>query len=633
MLSIPRHSLVARLARNRTLLPAVSSRWKSSSVPSQKQPDDEFDSGGIKISTKPSHHRLEKRAPFMKNMFIGVVDTDLLVYPESLNRDEQSRVVAERDTLEAVVKSGESKESLAEKLRQAGVFGLQSPLNHGGKQLIETELAYFNELVGSKDFATGLIAGQHNAIVQLLNRFGSDRLKDRCLEALSSGNSTVASALFEEEAPCGTMFSTIASQDADRNQWLLNGTKSFVINGDKAGYLLVLASTKAMEQMNAQDTTITAFLVDAQAKGIKKTEATETFGLEDVKQVTVSFENVEVGSENIVGTEGSGAEVLVELLKSTRVQTSVLGVQLMKQFLNSLTKHCIETKTGGGHIMDIENVGEELAKSACSIYAAESMIYLTTGLLDDFVGQDADMEAAITKAFTAEKLMEMAIQPLRFVGPQALTKGHPLEALFRNSVQFFGQSETIDSVKFFVALSGLQHAGMATHETIRKDRNPAMNPSHVISKMFEKNTIDSPKQFVNLEHFLHPSLDPAAHWIEFSIQRLRLATECVLSRHGSEVVGRHIELIRVADMAVLIYAMLATAARASRAYCIGLRHAEQEIYLANTFCHEGSEKVRVLAKQLEQGQFITTDANYLSLSRYLYKQKEYFFEHPLTKNF
>lgn len=174
---------------------------------------------------------------------------------------------------------------------------------------------------------------------------------------------------------------------------------------------------------------------------------------------------------------------------------------------------------------------------------------------------------------------------------------------------------------------------MATHETIRKDRNPAMNPSHVISRIFEKNSIDNPKQFVNLEHFMHPSLDGAAHWIEFSIMRLKLATECVLSRHGSEVIGRHIELIRIADIAILIYAMLATSARASRAYCIGLRHAEQDIYLANAFCQEAQEKVLVLAKQLEQGQFITNDANYGALARYLFKQKEYFFEHPLTKNF
>lgn len=632
MLSIPKCNLLGRFCSNRHIFPALGARWKSS-VPSRKQ-EEEFDSGDgeIKISTKPTHQRLEKRSPLMKNMFVGVVDTDLLVYPESLNRDEQSRVVSERESLEKVVQTIGNAKELPEKLRKAGVFGLQSPLNHGGKQLIETELAYFNEII-SKDFATGLIAGQHNAIVQLLNRFGSDQLKERCMEALSSGQMTVASALFEEEAPCGTMFSTIASRDVDGRQWLLNGSKSFVINGDKAGQLLVLASTKTVEQVNNMDTTVTAFLVDANAKGVRKTGSVATFGLEDVNQVTVSFDNVEVKEENIVGNEGSGAEVLVEFLKATRVQTSVLGVQLMKQFLNNLTKYCTETKTGGGHIIDIENVNEELAKATCAIYAAESMIYMTTGLLDDFVGQDAEMEAAITKIFTAEKLMNLAVQPLKFIGPQALNKGHPLEALFRNSVQFFGQTETVDSIKFFVALSGLQHTGLTIHEIIRKDRNPAMNPAHVISKLFEKNTIDNPKQFVNLEHYLHPSLDPAAHWIEFSIQRLRLSTECVLSRHGNEVINRHIELIRLADIAVLIYAMLATASRASRSYCIGLRHAEQEIYLANAFCKEGHEKVRVLAKELEQGQYITTDADYVSLSRYLFKQKEYFFEHPLTKNF
>ncbi|XP_062550301.1 complex I assembly factor ACAD9, mitochondrial [Armigeres subalbatus] len=632
MLLIPKCSLLPQFSPYRHMLQALSVRWKSS-VPSKKQEDD-FNSeyGGIKINTKPTHQRMEKRKPLMKNMFVGVVDTDLLVYPESLNRDEQSRVVSERESLEKMVQENSDSNDLPEKLRQAGVFALQSPLNHGGKQLIETELAYFNEII-AKDFATGLISGQHNAIVDLLNRFGSDQLKERSMEALSSGQITVASALLEEEAPCGTMFSTIASRDVDGRRWLLNGSKSFVLNGDKASQLLVLASTKTTQQINSSDTTITAFLVDANSKGVRKTGANATFGLEDVKQVTVSFDNVEIGDEHIIGQEGTGAEVLVELLKSTRVQTSVLGVQLMKQFLNSLTKYCTEAKTGDGHIIDIENVGEELAKSTCAIYAAESMIYMTTGLLDDFVGQDAEMEAAITKIFTAEKLMEIAIKPLKFVGPQALTKGHPLEALFRNSVQFFGQTETVDSVKLFVALSGLQHTGLATHDNIRKDRNPAMNPAHVISKMFDKNTIDNPKQFVNLEHYLHPSLDSAGHWIEFSIQRLRLATECALSRHGNHIICRHIELIRLADMAVLIYAMLATASRASRSYCIGLRHAEQEIYLANNFCKESSEKVRVLAKQLEQGQYITTDKDYIELSQYLFKQKGYFFEHPLTKNF
>ncbi|XP_039441363.1 complex I assembly factor ACAD9, mitochondrial [Culex pipiens pallens] len=605
---------------------ALTSNFRpKSTVPSQQQ-DQDYDgsSDEIRINTKPQHQRLEKRGPLMKNMFVGVVDTDLLVYPESLNRDEQARCVAEREPFEDGGRA----------LGGLGVFALQSPLNFGGRALIETELAYFNEVIGGRDLGLGLVAGQHNAIVQLVTRFGSEGVKERLLGELSGGESTVSAALFEREAPTGgTMFGTVATLGATSQGWLLNGEKSFVLDGDRARWLLVLASTKPVEQMNELDTTITAFLVDANANGVKRSEADETLGLNGVKQVSVSFKNVEVSNANIIGTEGNGSQVLVELLKSTRVQTSVLGVQQMKKFLNQLTKYCIETKTGGGHLMDIENIREELAKASAAIYAAESMIYMTTGLLDDFDGQDAEMEAAITKIFTGERLLQLALLPLKFVGPQALVQGSTFEQLLRDSLQFFGNGETLDSIKFYVALAGLQHAGSSTHETIRKDRNPAMNPSHVISRLFEKNTIDTPKQFCNLEHFLHPSLDAAAHWIEFSVVRLKLAVECALSRHGTEIIQRHIELVRVADVAVLLYAMVATASRASRSYCIGLKHADHEIQLANTFCREASERVHRLAKDLEQGQFVTNDANYDGMARYLFRQKGYCFEHPIAKNF
>lgn len=228
----------------------------------------------------------------MKNIFMGVVDTDLLVYPESLNREEQSRVVSERKSFEnALEKDG--LDDLRQRLTNVGVFGLQSPLNYGGKQLIETELAYFNEVI-SEDLSTALEAGQHNAVVQILNRFGTEQLKYKCLDVLSSGTKVASSALFEMEAPCGAMFNTTAILDSSEDSWLLNGHKSFVINGDKAGYLLVLASTQSVYTNTTHDAAITAFLVDASAKGVVKSNSDETLGLNDGKQVSVTFKNVEI---------------------------------------------------------------------------------------------------------------------------------------------------------------------------------------------------------------------------------------------------------------------------------------------------------------------------------------------------
>ncbi|XP_053696538.1 complex I assembly factor ACAD9, mitochondrial [Sabethes cyaneus] len=627
MLFINRGSIVSRFQSYSLLrlFSLASTGRKSTSVPSPKQSGEfhEDHEGEIKINTKPTHKRLEKRKPFMKNMFVGIVDTDLLVYPESLNRDEQSRLESERKSFEKLNATNKNKEE---------AFGLRSPLNYGGKQLIETELAYFNEILCT-NITTAVVTMQHNAVVELLNQFASDRLKAKCLEELSTGQKIASCALFEEKAPSGTMFSTLANLSLTTDRWLLNGSKSFILNGDKCDYLLVLASTKPVEAISEHDSSITAFLVAVNATGVHRGTTDETLGLNNVKQTTFKFENVELSADDVVGAEGKGAEILVSLLKTTRIQTSVMGVQLMKQILNQVTKHCIETKTGAGHVLDIENVREELSRSLCSIYAAESMIYLTTGLLDDFTGQDAEMEVALTKIFTNERLLQLALMPLRFIGPQALVKRNIFESTLRDAIQFFGHGETMDSVKFFVSLSGVQHAGMSTYETVKKDRNPAMNPSHVLSRFFDKNTIDTPKKFANLEHYFHPSLDTAANLIELSIARLKLATECTLSRHGLEVINRHIELVRLADMAVLIYAMIAASSRASRSYCIGLAHGDQEIHLANTFCFETSETVRRLAKDLEVGQFITNDANYDGLARYLFRQKQYYFEHPLNKNF
>ncbi|XP_055594611.1 complex I assembly factor ACAD9, mitochondrial [Uranotaenia lowii] len=626
---IARPGILSRFNKAPYLSPKSISamRWKSSMPSPQAEAPDRSSDSEIKINTKPQHLRMEKREPFLKNLFVGQVDTDLLVYPESLSRDEQSRLVKERESLERVLKDSTS----TGKLEKADVFSLQSPLNYGGKHLIETELAYFNEII-SQDFSTAVKIGQHNAIVQLVNKFATETVKDKLLKRLSNGEHPASCAIFEKEAPSGTLFSTTANLDSTGRSWLLNGTKSFVINGDNAGYFLVLASTGTVDQISARETTVTTFLVSSETRGVKKLSSDETLGLNDVKQLSIGFENVELTNDDIIGTTGNGTAVLVELLKSTRVQTSVLGIQLMKRLLNNVVNYSIETKAASGHIMDFETVREQVARSACSIYAAESMVYLTTGLLDDFSGQDADIEAAATKIFTSERMLQTALQPLQFIGPQVLIQSE-YDTLLRDSIQFYGHGETLDSIKFFVALSGLQHAGMASHETIKKDRNPAMNPSHVISKLFEKNTIDTPKQFVNLEHYLHPSLDPAAHWIEFSIMRLKLATECVLSRHGTDIVNHHIEQVRLADIAVLVYAMIATASRASRSYCIGLQHGEQEIHLANMFCKESCETVRRLAKDLEQGQFLTNDSENNALARYLFRQKKYFFEHPLKKNF
>ena len=108
---------------------------------------------------------------------------------------------------------------------------------------------------------------------------------------------------------------------------------------------------------------------------------------------------------------------------------------------------------------------EQLARMASVIYAAESLIYTTASLMDDYEGQDVEMEAAITKVFTTGSLLSLATLPLQLLGPQALSGERPFQALFDDALKLFIGDESIDSVNLFIALTGLQYAGVSGPRT------------------------------------------------------------------------------------------------------------------------------------------------------------------------
>jgi acyl-CoA dehydrogenase family member 9 len=106
------------------------------------------------------------------------------------------------------------------------------------------------------------------------------------------------------------------------------------------------------------------------------------------------------------------------------------------------------------------------AKTICAEYALESMIYLTAGMYDSYESQDLELEAAIVRVFAVENALQTAIEPFYTFGPGSLLADNPIVENFRNVVQLLAQGETLDSLKVFIALSGLQHAGVSTFRTV-----------------------------------------------------------------------------------------------------------------------------------------------------------------------
>lgn len=171
------------------------------------------------------------------------------------------------------------------------------------------------------------------------------------------------------------------------------------------------------------------------------------------------------------------------------------------------------------------------------------------------------------------------------------------------------------------------------NEVIKKVRNPLYNPSFIFKRLFDMQNIENPKSSLNLNHQLHPSLDAAAQWLEHSILRLQNGTETLLSRYGMEVLDKQVDLQRLSESAVLIYASFAAVARASRSYCIGLQHSDFEVIAANSFTFEASQTVKRLAFEIRDGPYLSNDASRQKLAGQLFKMGGYFAVHPLQRNF
>lgn len=179
----------------------------------------------------------------------------------------------------------------------------------------------------------------------------------------------------------------------------------------------------------------------------------------------------------------------------------------------------------------------------------------------------------------------------------------------------------------------MQHFQSLMNDTIRKQRNPLFHPGHIFSRFLERTSIDNPKTEMNLKENLHPTLEPAALCIEHSVARLQMCVDLLFTRYGNSIVERHNETRRLTDIVTTLYAMFASVSRASRSYCIGLQLADHELLTAITICSDGRDKIKTLAQEIFNGQFVNNDNNLQRLSRQIIRSKGYFASHPLTYNF
>lgn len=340
---------------------------------------------------------------------------------EYVERDVQPRVM-ERD------ETGAFPEEELRKAADLGFMGLAIPDEYGGMPLPATSTAIVYEEISRASASVAVILSVHNSLTSnAITRFGSDALKARYLPQLASGASIGAYALTEPEA--GSDAGSLTSRAVlDGDSWRITGRKVFITSGDHAGAYIVFAVTDPDERTSRR---ISAFVVPRSADGIQVGPKERKLGLLASEIHEIVFDDVRVPADHLLGEEGGGFGIAMDLLNTGRIGIAAQAVGIAQAALDAGVIYAKSREQFGRPISEFQAIQWKLADMATEIDAARLLVRQAALLKD--AGQEYSRQASQAKLFASELASRATGQAIQIHGGYGYIREFGVERLYRDA--------------------------------------------------------------------------------------------------------------------------------------------------------------------------------------------------------
>ncbi|TNM88318.1 hypothetical protein fugu_004572 [Takifugu bimaculatus] len=520
-------------------------------------------------------------------------------------------------------------------LKELGLFGIMVPEEYGGLGLSNTMYARLAEII-SLDGSIAVTLAAHQAIgLKGILIAGNEAQKQKYLPKLASGEHVAAFCLTEPGSGSDVAsMTTRATLSEDGKHYLLNGSKIWISNGGLADVMTVFAKTEVVVD-GVKKEKITAFIVERAFGGITSGKAEDKLGIRGSNTCEVSFDNVPVPVENVIGEVGGGFKIAMNILNSGRFSMGSSASGMIKKLIESTSEYAATRKQFTKSLSEFGMIQEKFAGMALNAFVMESMAYLTAGMMDRPGIPDCSLEAAMVKVFSSEGGWICVSEALQVFGGLGYTKNYPYERYLRDCRILPIFEGTNEVLRMYIALTGMQHAGKVLTGRIKELKRGNIG---LALGMVGKKIKTSLRSSVDLgltgkDGVVHPSLTESAKKLEENVQYFGSTVEGLLYRYGKTIVEEQLVLKKVADVMIHLYAMTAVLSRTSRSISIGLRNHDHEVLLTNTFCSEAFFKNNFWLTQLQKHAPENNDANIKKIAKEVLEKRAYICSHPLERTF
>jgi alkylation response protein AidB-like acyl-CoA dehydrogenase len=311
---------------------------------------------------------------------------------------------------------------LKKKLGELGFLGVAFPEEYGGGGFGEVGYCLMQEEIARGCMSTATFIGAHQSIgSNVIYLGGTEEQKQKYLVPLAKGEKIGAFCLTEAQAGSDS-FNVKTRAHLDGNEWVINGEKLWITNGGIADIVSVFARTEKG---------ISAFIVETNTPGFSAGPPEKKMGIRGSTTNAITFDNVRIPKENLVGTDGRGFILAMKTLDAGRLGLGAACLGASKELLELSIQYAKQRKQFDQSISHFQAIQFMIAEMSTLIYAMESMVYRTA--VDYDLKKDVSQKSAIVKLFCSESLDKIADYAVQIHGGMGYSRELPIERFYRDS--------------------------------------------------------------------------------------------------------------------------------------------------------------------------------------------------------